>query len=145
MLELRESVAEEASAFVEMERSHDTKDFVIPYSLEKHRNLIESNDVIYLSLYYKNELSGFMILSQESEGVVEFRRIVVASKGKGFGQFAIKTMEQYCRENLKCSKVWLDVFEQNSRGIHIYQKLGYTQFKEVNYDGNRLLFMEKTF
>ncbi|MGL1166792.1 GNAT family N-acetyltransferase [Vibrio parahaemolyticus] len=143
MLELRKSVIEEASAFVEMEHSHDTKDFVIPYPLEKHRILIESSDVIYLSLYYKSELSGFMILSQENQDTVEFRRIVVKSKGKGHGQLAIKAMERYCVEKLNCSRVWLDVFELNSRGLHIYQKLGYTQFKAVNYEGKRLLLMEK--
>ncbi len=143
VLELRKSVISEASAFVEMECSSDTKGFVIPYSVEKHVSLIESNEVVYLSLYDENELSGFIILSQESQGTVEFRRIVVASKGKGLGQLAIKEMEQYCAEHLNCSKVWLDVFESNSRGIHIYQKLGYTQFKEALYEGRSLLFMEK--
>ncbi|GEM77397.1 GNAT family N-acetyltransferase [Vibrio sagamiensis] len=64
-------------------------------------------------------------------------------KGKGLGQLAIKEMEQYCAEHLNCLKVWLDVFESNSRGIHIYQKLGYTQFKEAFYEGKKLLFMEK--
>lgn len=143
VLELRKSVISEASAFVEMECSPDTKGFVIPYSVEKHVSLIESNEVVYLSLYDENELSGFIILSQESQDTVEFRRIVVASKGKGLGQLAIKEMEQYCAEHLNCSKVWLDVFESNSRGIHIYQKLGYTQFKEALYEGRSLLFMEK--
>ncbi|WP_394241181.1 GNAT family N-acetyltransferase [Vibrio astriarenae] len=143
MLELRKSVKEEASAFVEMERSIETKDYVLPYPLEKHKLLINSNDVIYLSLYYENELSGFMILSQESKDVVEFRRIVVSSKGKGIGQLAIKEMERYCREKLGCSKVWLDVFELNSRGIHIYQKLGYQQFREAEIEGKRLLLMNK--
>ncbi|MGI9874457.1 GNAT family N-acetyltransferase [Vibrio chagasii] len=143
VLELRKSVLSEASAFVEMECSSDTKGFVIPYSVEKHVSLIESNEVVYLSLYDENELSGFIILSQESQDTVEFRRIVVASKGKGLGQLAIKEMEQYCAEHLNCSKVWLDVFESNSRGIHIYQKLGYTQFKEALYEGRSLLFMEK--
>ncbi|HAS8538026.1 TPA: GNAT family N-acetyltransferase, partial [Vibrio vulnificus] len=37
------------------------------------------------------------------------------------------------------------VFELNSRGLHIYQKLGYTQFKEAFYEGKKLLFMEKAF
>ncbi|MGR5355132.1 GNAT family N-acetyltransferase [Vibrio chagasii] len=143
VLELRKSVISEVSAFVEMECSSDTKGFVIPYSVEKHVSLIESNEVVYLSLYDENELSGFIILSQESQDTVEFRRIVVASKGKGLGQLAIKEMEQYCAEHLNCSKVWLDVFESNSRGIHIYQKLGYTQFKEALYEGRSLLFMEK--
>ncbi|HFQ4970775.1 hypothetical protein [Vibrio vulnificus] len=58
MLELRKSVIEDAGAFVEMEHTDDTKDFIIPYPLEQHRILIDSNDVIYLSLYYENELSG---------------------------------------------------------------------------------------
>lgn len=145
MLELKKSIADEASFFVEMERASDTRAFVIPYSLDKHKALIESNDVIYLSIYYEGKLSGFIILSQEGDNTIEFRRVVINNKGKGLGQLAIKAMENYCMENLKCSRIWLDVFESNLKGIHIYKKLGYTKFKESDYEGRCLLFMEKCF
>ena len=37
----------------------------------------------------------------------------------------------------------LDVFESNVRGQHIYEKLGYVQFKEGEIDGKPILYYEK--
>lgn len=143
LLELRKSKPEQAMHFAEMERANDTQEFVIPYSVGQHESLIEGEEVIYLSVYHYQTLTGFIILAKESEQVVEFRRIVIADKGQGLGQLAITAMEQYCAQVLNCSKVWLDVFESNQRGWHIYTKLGYRQFKIGEHQGKRLIFMEK--
>ncbi|KLV05243.1 histone acetyltransferase [Photobacterium aquae] len=126
-----------------MERTEEAIGFVIPYSLKKHRELIESDEVIYLSIFYDDKLSGFMILHQENDQVVEFRRIVISATGYGLGQLAIKAMEQYCFQYLDCSRVWLDVFESNLRGLHIYKKLGYKIFQNTRHNGVQLLMMEK--
>lgn len=143
MLELTPSKPEQALEFFEMERAGDAQQFVIPYSLEQHQALIEGDEVIYLSVYHNQSLAGFIILAQENEHVIEFRRIVIAAKGQGIGQLAIKAMEQYCAQVLNCSKVWLDVFESNQRGWYIYTKLGYQQFKVGEHQGKQLIFMEK--
>ncbi|WEM43843.1 GNAT family N-acetyltransferase [Photobacterium sp. DA100] len=144
MLKLERSKVEDADFFFEIERLSGTEEFIIPYSLEKHRELIGSNEPIYLSVFHNDELVGFIILHQESSEAVEFRRIVILSKGRGLGQLAIKAMERFCSKELGCSRVWLDVFESNVRGLHIYRKLGYKPFKTSIYDGQRLLFMEKS-
>ena len=143
MLELRKSKLEEISAFIEMENSEDTKQYVIPYAVEKHISEMRSEKVIYLSIYHVDKLSGFMILAIEGIGSVEFRRIVISTKGNGLGQQAINSMESFCAQQLGCSRVWLDVFESNKRGLHIYKKLGYKQFKVGENNGSTLLFMEK--
>lgn len=143
MFELRKSKIEEADSFVKMESSQETSKYIIPYSKEKHITEMQSGAVIYLSIYNNNSLSGFIILVPEKAGSIEFRRIVVSAKGKGLGQLAMNATENYCLQELGCSRIWLDVFEFNLRGIHIYKKLGYKQFKVSEHHGNRLLFMEK--
>jgi len=143
MLELRESTKDEIEQFVQMEQSEDTARHVIPWSVEKHLSEMQNESIVYLSIYVDRILSGFIILFLEEAGVIEFRRIVISSKGKGLGQRAIKQMEKYCIEELKGSKVWLDVFESNHRGRHIYNKLGYRQFKIGSHEGRTLIFMEK--
>lgn len=144
MLELRKSKVHEASEFVVMESDQGTSEFIIPYSLTQHISFITSDELIYLSIYDSDELVGFMILVIHSPNDVEFRRIVIAKKGHGLGQRAITLMEEYCTEHLNCSRVWLDVFESNKRGINLYRKLGYKQFKQTEFEGQQLLFMEKT-
>lgn len=130
--------------FVEIEKLDGTSDFIIPYSVEQHRAEMRKPNVVYLSIVSNDALSGFIILATEDDSEsVEFRRIVVASKGRGTGQSAISKMERYCADVLKCNRIWLDVFEINKRGQHIYNKLGYRQFKTGEYNGKALLYYDK--
>ncbi|WP_127924078.1 MULTISPECIES: GNAT family N-acetyltransferase [unclassified Pseudoalteromonas] len=85
----------------------------------------------------------YHITTENNFKYVEFRRIVVDSKGKGIGQLAIKSMELYCTRILQANRIWHDVFEANTRGLHIYQKLGYKVFKTENLNSKALLYMDK--
>jgi len=143
MFELKPSITEEIRSFVKMESSIDTTEHIIPYSSEKHATEMQCDDVVYLSIYQHDQLSGFMILATDVADSVELRWIVIAEKGQGLGQKALHQLEDYCTQTLGCPRIWLDVFESNTRGQYIYQKLGYTPFKTGEYNGRLLLFMEK--
>jgi RimJ/RimL family protein N-acetyltransferase len=144
MIELRESIPRDIPAFIEMEKDADTSDFILPYSPERHQSEFAKPDIVYLSILNAGELAGFFILVLEADGrSVEFRRIVVADKGKGLAQAAIPAMEEYCRERLGRNRIWLDVFEFNQRGQHIYQKLGYRRFDQGEAEGKVLFFYDK--
>jgi GNAT superfamily N-acetyltransferase len=62
---------------------------------------------------------------------------------RGIGQIAITKMEQYCRDTLKGGRLWLDVYEDNAKGKHIYEKLDYQQFKMEMYNDRKLLYYQK--
>jgi len=144
MIELIAARKQDLSTFIEMESAADTSQFIMSYSLEQHQIEMKNSNVIYLSIMNQGDISGFIILSSDNDFKdIEFRRIVVASKGKGVGQLAIKAMEQYCAAILKANRIWLDVFETNNRGQHIYQKLGYKVFKSENLNSKALLYMDK--
>lgn len=143
MIELRKSLEAEIPRFIEMERSDEASKFIIPHTLEKHLSEINKEDVLYLSIYKDNMLQGFFILSCGTSQDVEFRRVVVSSKGGGIGQESIKLMEEYCKDNLGARRIWLDVFAFNERGQHIYKKLGYQQFGTKVHEGKQLLLFEK--
>ncbi|TMN39323.1 GNAT family N-acetyltransferase [Pseudoalteromonas sp. S2755] len=144
MLRLTPSEVAHLSKFVTMESVADNSQFIISSSLSTHQSQFADTNVRYLTIYLGNEIAGFMILAVEPElKSVEFRRIVVAKKGLGIGQEAINQMEKYVLEELRISRVWLDVFEDNLRAQHIYQKLGYQQFDTMPYDNKILLLFEK--
>ncbi|BDX06930.1 GNAT family N-acetyltransferase [Planctobacterium marinum] len=143
MLELRKSLITEIPKFVEMESSEETSDYIIPHTLDKHLAELKIPEMLYLSIYQNNELQGFFILKIGEDAEIEFRRIVIGSKGNGIGQAAIKLMEAYCRTNLGARRVWLDVFAFNQRGQYIYKKLGYQQFGKAEHEGKQLLLFEK--
>ena len=145
MLELRLSQARELPEFVAMEAAPDTADYILPYDLERHRAEFARDEICYLSIYADERLVGFFILALEDDSPsVEFRRIVIAERGRGIAQAAIGLMEDYCRNELGRKRIWLDVFDFNRRGRHVYQKLGYRYFEQQIYAGKTLLFFDKS-
>lgn len=143
MLTLQPAKKQDVPIFTQMEMAQDTSSYIIPYTEEQHIAEMEKNEIKYLSIYQQNTLIGFIILALESGTRVEFRRIVIAQKGCGYGQMAMQLLEQYCKQKLQKRAIWLDVFESNKRGIHIYQKLGYQQFELAEHEGKTLLLMQK--
>ena len=49
-------------------------------------------------------------------------------------------MEDYCRRVFNVPRIWLDVYDDNEVGKHIYQKLGYSQFQSEILSGRTLHF-----
>ena len=143
--ELREASADQLPVFIDMDRQPETAAFILPYSLEQHQLSFADERTIYLSIYEFDELCGYFILLLEADEIsVEFRRIVVARQNRNIGQQAITLMEEYCRDRLVRRRVWLDVFESNHRGRHIYTKFGYREFdRRPQDDGRVLILMEK--
>ena len=52
-------------------------------------------------------------------------------------------MESYCKTEFNVKRIWLDVYEDNEIGMHIYEKMGYERFKEKLVEGRKLYFYEK--
>lgn len=144
MTTLRRSTVEELDIFHEMEQQEHAQSFINYTSLQTHREYFADPRIVYLSIENNEHLVGYFILALEADRVVEFRRIVVDRHQRGTGQKAIGAMERYCREQLGASRIWLDVYEDNERGIHIYEKLGFKRFREEIVRDRRLLFYEKT-
>jgi RimJ/RimL family protein N-acetyltransferase len=145
VIELRRATAQDVPAFVAMEQAPDTAEYIIPYSRDEHERKIADPNLVYLKIVDDGHLAGFFILVLDADGKsVEFKRIVVSAKERGIGQFAIASMESFCSKELRRSRIWLDVFEHNHRGRHIYEKLGYTKYGEAAHGGRRLWLYEKS-
>ena len=144
MIHVLPSSENEIHLFVEMEQSEDTSRFIIPNKKEVHLKEFAKSNIYYLSIKQNDKTVGFVILVIDAQSnSVELRRIVVASKGLGIGQEAILKIEGFVMEVLSFNRIWLDVFESNSRGKHIYEKLGYKEFKRSLFEGAPLILMEK--
>lgn len=145
MISLRPSKREELEIFDEMERQDHAHNFVIQTGLETHQKNFSDSKITYLSIENGNgEFCGYFILVLEADaGSVEFRRILIDQQKRGIGQAAITEMENYCRNKFNVRRIWLDVFEDNEIGMHIYEKLGYAWFKEESVEGRKLYFYEK--
>ena len=128
-----------------MDKQKDVCRYVIEYSLNAHTECFHDPQISYLTIVDDQDtVAGYIILVQEDDGSsIEFRRIVIDENKRGVGQAAIQLMEEFCARELKAKRIWLDVFAHNSRGLHVYRKLGYTKFKEGECQGKKLLYFEK--
>ncbi len=142
---LERASPDDASWIAALEQREDTADFIGTYSTAEHARNMRDPNMVYLAILEDGETAGFFILVVDRDGKsVEFRRVVVAPERRGIGQTAVRAMEQYCRAELGRERIWLDVFEHNQRGRHIYEKLGYEQFGRGTYQGKPLLLYQKS-
>ena len=135
---------DELGRVCELERDADTSPYILPTTRAQHEANLARDDFVYLSIYRDEKFAGYFILVLEADGrSVELRRIVIAEKGAGTGKQAMLHVEAWCRDRLGRSRIWLDVFDFNSRGMHIYPGLGYRYIGRQEFDGKQLLFFEK--
>ncbi len=143
---LRESLRSELHTIAEMERQPHAERFVMPYSIAEHDAAFDSAAVLYLTILDDEDtVLGFFILAlEDDDATVEFRRVVIDAGRRGVGQAAMDLMENYCRTTLGRSAIWLDVFDDNPTGIHIYEKRGYQLDRTAPYKGRTLRYYSKS-
>lgn len=52
-------------------------------------------------------------------------------RGKGYGSDAMRSLVDFGFRDLNLERIWLDVFADNSRAIHVYEKLGFRREGEL--------------
>ena len=94
MIELQESTREDLKLFSNWEYLDGIREFICPYSIERHKEEFDKDEIIYLSINYNSNLVGFVLLKLEDDKKsVEFRRIVIVERGKGIGQQVLDEIE----------------------------------------------------
>jgi len=146
MLLLRPSSREELMLFDQLDQQSHASKFIVKTGLDLHQKYFDDPAIVYLSIDdIKGELCGYLILVFEADTKsVEFRRILIDRNRLGVGQAAIAQMENYCKRHFNAERIWLDVYQDNLIGKHIYIKHGYKKFKEQSESGRTLEFYEKT-
>ena len=140
---LRELNSTHIDDILRLENDAEVRQFILPYSRERHLAELSAENVRYLAIEQSNGIAGFIILKLENDGAVEFRRIVVSDRGKGIGKQALDELENYCRKKLNAHRIWLDVFEDDARARHVYSSKGYEPTGTSSYAGKTLIIMAK--
>lgn len=116
---------------VALEQEEHNREFIFPYSKQKHRNILQDPDILHLLVKEKlnHEIIGFIILAGlESQHLsLEFRRIVINTQGRGFGRASLQLVKRFCFKELGFHRLWLDVFEHNERAIYLYKSEGFRE------------------
>ena len=115
-----------------------------PYTKEEELEFIRNQKLMQPFTYSMMEKStgefigntGFMnVKDGEAElGIV----ITYAKQNAGYGAEAIGSLLIYGWNNLPINRVYLEVYIDNARAIHLYEKCGFKEFKRTDKD----IFME---
>lgn len=111
------------------ERDPDNEPFIIPWDEERHATAFDDPDLQYFILENAGTPVGFVLLAGLGgrDGAIEFRRIVVVEKGRGYGRAAVEAVKDHCFGVLGAHRLWLDVLEENVRAQSLYEAAGFVR------------------
>ncbi len=109
----------------------NNSNFVFVWPKERHMEAITRMDEMHISIIKAStsELVGYILLTGVGgeDQSLEFRRMVIADKGKGYGRIGVRFIKKYCFEVLKYHRLWLDAYTDNVRAIDLYASEGFVQ------------------
>lgn len=145
MIFIRSAQYSDLIGFSQLDSQAHVRDFFSHKSLEVHQRDFRSESIVYLSIVDEfGSVIGYFILQTKIDGkTINFKRILVDYDHLGVGQGAISAMEDYCTNKFEANRIWLDVYEDNHKAKHIYEKLGYKQFKNGATSPRSVLYYEK--
>jgi diamine N-acetyltransferase len=128
-VELRRTTIDDLPYVFSAERHDDNRRFINVWPEEKHREALCDEDIEHLIIESKplGQYTGFVILAglKSENRSIEFMRIVVTNKGKGYGRATVRAIKRHAFDTLSAHRLWLDVKEDNTRARAVYEKEGF--------------------
>ncbi len=128
-LSFRASEEADLEKIIDMERADDNIPYIRQWSYEQHRNAIHDDNIAHrlVLLRETDEIIGYIILPglKNRDRSIEFKRMVIIPKGKGYGRETVQFVKKTFFEDYNFHRIWLEVMENNKRGIHLYQSEGF--------------------
>jgi diamine N-acetyltransferase len=127
-MQLRLAHVDDLPRIMAMERLPQYSAFVGNWSEEEHRAKLTGSDCRYfVSESETGEMAGFAILRgvASPHRSIRLQRIVVVYPERGVGRQMLAGILDYVFRELKAHRLWLDVFETNTRAQHVYESLGF--------------------
>ncbi|MBK1813236.1 GNAT family N-acetyltransferase [Clostridium sp. YIM B02505] len=128
---LRNTKESDLDFVVNSERNPENAKYIGQWTKEQHKDSLFQEDILHLIVEEKatNKPIGYVILAgiTNKNKSIEFRRIVISSKGKGLGRETLKLVKKVAFENLHAHRLWLDVRYKNQRAQRLYKSEGFVE------------------
>ncbi len=128
-IQLRRTTQDDLDFVLNAEQSAENRSFVSVWTRNEHLAALASKDLAHLIFerIATNRSVGYIILAglADANKSIEFRRIVVTEKNKGYGRKALRLVKKLAFEKLGGHRLWLDVKEHNLRARHVYESEGF--------------------
>jgi len=128
-IELRRTTESDLPYVLSAEGDDDNSRFISVWPEEKHYAALDDANIEHLIIESRpnSKPIGFVILAglQDENRSIEFMRILVTDKGKGYGRAAVSAIKRHAFDTLSAHRLWLDVKEHNTRARAAYEKEGF--------------------
>ncbi|MCJ8348558.1 MAG: GNAT family N-acetyltransferase [Moritella sp.] len=105
----------------------------------------EINTTYLCIINSSNIILGYFILVKSAQKKsIQLKRILISKESLGIGQRALAKLEEYCISIMGIKRIWLDVYDNNYRAIHVYKKLGYQLFTTEKENKRNVLYFDKS-
>jgi len=139
---LKKATKEDLKTFYTMSLQKHIGKNLNPKSLEQFENEYKDEATTFLSVMRNGSIVGCIILVEEAE-TVQLKRIVIDENHLGLGSEVMQLFEEYCLRRLGKDRLWLDVYADNARAVHLYEKLGYVRYNEGMENHREVWFYRK--
>ena len=112
---------------VKIERQAAADRYVTEQTIAAHQAYLVDSDIRHLIIESDGKAVGYLILAglKNVNESLEFRRMVIAEKGKGYGRKALRLAKNIAFNELKAHRFWLDVKDFNARARRLYESEGF--------------------
>lgn len=129
ILAFRRTEEHDLEIVLDIERNADNSRYIRHWSIELHRAAIADPNIAHVIVETTEgrRLIGYVILIglENPDSCVEFKRIVIAEKGRGYGRETVKLIKKYTFTLLGKHRLWLEVMDYNHRAFALYNSEGF--------------------
>lgn len=120
------------------EQGEENRDFVSQQTVEQHLETINNENMLHLIVEDNSRSVGYLIMAgiKNQSKCMELKRIVITTKGKGYGRSALRACKEIAFDMHGAHRLWLDVVHYNKRAQSLYLSEGFVQegiLRECDY------------
>jgi len=126
---LRPTMASDLAFVLSLEQDPENLAFITPWERIQHEAAIRFPDFRHFIIEGGDGLDavGFLIFigCRSQHQSLELKRMVVQSKGSGYGRAALRVAKKVAFDDLGAHRFWLDVKHRNGRAKALYDSEGF--------------------
>ncbi len=127
-LQFRQAREKDLEYILKVEFRPENAKFVIPWTRNIHIKTLNTAGAIHLIIERidTKEPVGFLMIAglDNPSKEIEWTRIILDQKGKGYGRETLKLLKSWAFDDLKFHRAWLDCKDYNKRALHLYESEG---------------------
>jgi diamine N-acetyltransferase len=126
---LRPTMQSDLTYVLSLEQDEQNLPFITPWDRTQHEAAIRFPDFRHFIIEGGEGLDavGFLILigCRSQHQSLELKRMVLQTKGQGFGRAALRVAKRVVFDDLGAHRFWLDVKQRNARAQAFYDSEGF--------------------